>query len=74
MESVEKNLNRNKNLTMGQKWLFEYGAALVLFISRSGSGKVRVGTAGGEERNESSTSEGCVSASTARLQRGAPIS
>lgn len=59
---------------MGQKWLFEYGTALVLFISRSESGKVRVETVSGDERNESNISECSVSVSIAWLERGAPIS
>lgn len=42
---------------MGQKCLFEYGTALVLFISRSESRKVRVETVSGDERNESNISE-----------------
>jgi len=37
-----EHLNRNKNLNVGQKWLFEYGTALGLFISRSETRKVRV--------------------------------
>lgn len=57
MESIEKNLNRNKNLNMGQKFHFEYGTALVLFISRSESRKVRVEMVSGDERNESNTRE-----------------
>lgn len=54
-----EHLNRNKNLNMGQKCLFEYGTALGLFISRSETRKVRVETVSGDERNESYISECC---------------
>lgn len=59
---------------MGQKWLFEYGTALMLFISRSESRKVGVERVGGDERHESSISECWESVSMACPERGAPIS
>lgn len=54
-----EHLNRNKNLNIGQKWLFEYGTPLGLFISRSETRKVRVETVSGDERNESRIRECC---------------